>query len=186
MCFRPSQYKYSFLKLLGVDLSHRLDTSPSSVHLKRRIWQEAVSTLVFTDPETHIPEKQEMVYAQARDSEYPPYLLDFTGSPGERHAENIKVRSLYPVWCPKAVLNLLYQVLREVGTSTYATAVGLLSGPDKEWYRYLESEIQRYHVGPDCYWKDPQDISTTRNFFGNAWWIPFPPSLVRQSNLDCR
>ncbi len=32
-----------------------------------------------------------MLYAQARDSEYPPYLLDFVGSPGERHAENIKV-----------------------------------------------------------------------------------------------
>lgn len=32
-----------------------------------------------------------MTYAQARDSEYPPYLLDFTGTPGERHAENIKV-----------------------------------------------------------------------------------------------
>lgn len=32
-----------------------------------------------------------MHYIQARDSEYPPYLLDFQGSPAERHVENIKV-----------------------------------------------------------------------------------------------
>ena len=33
-----------------------------------------------------------MVFAQARDSEFPPYLLDFRGTPGERHVENLKVR----------------------------------------------------------------------------------------------
>lgn len=32
-----------------------------------------------------------MLFAQARDSEFPPYLLDFRGSPGERHVENLKV-----------------------------------------------------------------------------------------------
>ena len=32
-----------------------------------------------------------MDYAEAYDSEYPPYLLDFKGSPGERHVENLKV-----------------------------------------------------------------------------------------------
>lgn len=32
-----------------------------------------------------------MIFAQARDAEYPPYLLDFTGSPAERHVENLKV-----------------------------------------------------------------------------------------------
>lgn len=141
--------------------SPRLDISPSSVHLKRRIWQEAISTLFFTDPETRIPEAQAMNYAQARDSEYPPYLLDFAGSPGERHAENIKI-------------------LREIGTSAYAKAVGLLSGPDSDWYQYLGSEIQKHYVGPDCYWKDPSDPNNAQctNFFGNAWWIPFPPTLV--------
>ncbi|KAF9453858.1 hypothetical protein P691DRAFT_771149 [Macrolepiota fuliginosa MF-IS2] len=141
--------------------SPQLDISSSSIHLKRRIWQEALSTLLFTDPETGIPQKQRMIYAQARNSEYPPYLLEFAGSLGERHAENIKI-------------------LREVGTSKYARAVGLLSGPDEEWYRYLESEIQRHHVGPDCYWKDPREpsIPNCSKFFGNAWWIPFPPTLV--------
>lgn len=33
-----------------------------------------------------------MKFAQARDSEYPPYLLAFAGSPAERHVENLKVR----------------------------------------------------------------------------------------------
>jgi len=32
-----------------------------------------------------------MVYAQPRDCEYPPYLLKFLGTPGERHVENLKV-----------------------------------------------------------------------------------------------
>ena len=32
-----------------------------------------------------------MHYAQARDTEFPPYLLNFTGMPGERHVENLKV-----------------------------------------------------------------------------------------------
>jgi hypothetical protein len=32
-----------------------------------------------------------MLFAHAPDSEYPPYLLDFRGTPAERHIENIKV-----------------------------------------------------------------------------------------------
>lgn len=32
-----------------------------------------------------------MHYIQARNSEFPPYLVNFQGSPGERHVENIKV-----------------------------------------------------------------------------------------------
>ena len=38
-------------------------------------------------------------------------------------------------------------------------------------------------IGPDCYWKDPSQshVPGCSNFFGNAWWIPFPPSLVCQA-----
>lgn len=71
-----------------------LDVSPSSVHTKRRIWQESITTLILTDSECHIPAKQSMSFAQARDSEYPPFLLDFAGTPGERHVENLKVSCL--------------------------------------------------------------------------------------------
>jgi len=32
-----------------------------------------------------------MVFSESRVSEYPPYLLEFLGTPGERYAENLKV-----------------------------------------------------------------------------------------------
>lgn len=86
--------RYGFsgtLQAIMINMEYRLDLTPSSVHLKRRIWQETVSTLLFTDPETRIPKGQPIIYAQARDFEYPPYLLQFSGSPAERHAENLKV-----------------------------------------------------------------------------------------------
>jgi len=53
-------------------------------------------------------------------------------------------------------------------------------GPDYAWFRGLEERIQKELVGPDCYWKDPSQshVPGCSRFFGNAWWIPFPPSLV--------
>ncbi|KAF5385209.1 hypothetical protein D9615_001490 [Tricholomella constricta] len=141
--------------------SPRLDVSPSSPHTKRRIWQESITALFLTSPECAIPKEQTMTFAQARDSEYPPYLLDFCGTPGERHVENLKI-------------------LREVGTLTYNKAVALVSGPDHAWYRRLEGEIQNNFIGPDCYWRNPSgpSIPGCTKYFGNAWWIPFPPTLV--------
>ena len=70
----------------------RVDLSSNSPHAKRRIWQEAVTTLLLTDEHCHIPEGQKMEYKQAANGEYPPYLLNFKGSPAERHVENLKVR----------------------------------------------------------------------------------------------
>ncbi|CDO71626.1 hypothetical protein BN946_scf184911.g96 [Trametes cinnabarina] len=140
--------------------SPRLDLSSTSPHVKRRIWQEAVSTLLLTDDNCGIPETQKMRFKQARDGEYPPYLLDFAGSPGERHVENLKI-------------------LREVGAGAYTKAVALVSGADYEWFRYLEETIQKNFVGPDCYWKPHGTVPRNcTKFFGNAWWIPFPPTLV--------
>ena len=40
-----------------------------------------------------------MRYIQARNAEFPPYLVDFQGSPGERHVENIKVNESDPTAC---------------------------------------------------------------------------------------
>jgi hypothetical protein len=53
-------------------------------------------------------------------------------------------------------------------------------GPDYAWFRNLEEKIQNDLIGPDCYWKDPSQshIPGCSRFFGNAWWIPFPPCLV--------
>jgi hypothetical protein len=35
--------------------------------------------------------KQQLNFAEAENAEYPPYLLDFGGTPAERHVENLKV-----------------------------------------------------------------------------------------------
>ncbi|CAL1695681.1 unnamed protein product [Somion occarium] len=141
--------------------SPRIDLSPASIHPKRRIWQEAITALFLTSPECGIPNEQHMHYAEARDSEYPPYLLDFAGTPGERHVENLKI-------------------LREAGKLSYAQGVALVHGPEKVWFQQLEETIQLHFVGPDCYWRDPRGIQPRNctRFFGNAWWIPFPPTLV--------
>ncbi|KAF9270191.1 hypothetical protein L218DRAFT_849990 [Marasmius fiardii PR-910] len=141
--------------------SPRLAVSYPSPHLKRRIWQESISTLLLTSPDCKIPPGQKMVFAQARDSEYPPYLLNFLGSPAERHVENLKI-------------------LREVGSVEYRKAAALMYGPDFERTRLLEEEIQMYFTGPDSYWKPPEEsaIPNCSHFFGNAWMIPFPPTLV--------
>ncbi|EFI28599.1 hypothetical protein CC1G_13626 [Coprinopsis cinerea okayama7 len=167
--------------------SPRLDVSPSSVHIRRRIWQESVTTLLLTDPHCRIPSSQPMFFAQASCSsspssspdtnhqhdnpEYPPYLLNFTGTPGERHAENMKI-------------------LREVGDMSYRQAAALLNGPDYAWFKYLEEQIQKWYLGPDSYWRPPDQGDCgvedeldgseggCKSYFGNAWWIPFPPTLV--------
>lgn len=141
--------------------SPRLDISPSSIHVKRRIWQESITTLLLTNPECAIPASQRMAFAQARDSEYPPYLMHFEGYPGERHVENLKI-------------------LREVGITRYSKAVALISGPDFAIHKTLQHAIQKHYVGPDCYWCDPRQdyIPGCTKYFGNAWWIPFPPTLV--------
>ncbi|KAJ7487562.1 hypothetical protein B0H11DRAFT_2013877 [Mycena galericulata] len=139
--------------------SPRLDISAHSLHTKRRIWQESITALFLTSPECRIPDKQPMEFSQARDSEYPPYLLEFAGSPAERHIENIKI-------------------LREIGSLNYQRAVALITGPDYEWFKYLEGEIQHYFIGPDCYWRNSELPKGVTSPFGNAWWIPFPPTLV--------
>ncbi|KAH9065948.1 hypothetical protein EDB87DRAFT_1554562 [Lactarius vividus] len=141
--------------------SPRLDVSPSSPHTRRRIWQEAITALFLTSPECKIPDKQPMYYIQAKCSEFPPYLLNFQGSPGERHVENIKI-------------------LREVGIVRYNETVTTSHGPDSTRLSNLVEQIQQHFVGPDSYWKSPSERpppGSTR-FFGNAWWIPFPPTLV--------
>lgn len=72
------------------------------------------------------------------------------------------------------------QILRDVGTAAYNKAVGLVSDRENALFERLEDRILNHFVGPDCYWKDPDTCSGPEsNFFGNAWWIPFPPTLVR-------
>ncbi|KAG8819628.1 hypothetical protein FRC19_009638 [Serendipita sp. 401] len=142
--------------------SPKLDLTANSPHIRRRIWQESIGTLVLTEEISKIPAGHKIKYSEPEDFEWPPYLLDFHGTPGERHVENLKI-------------------LREEGLKKYARAMSMTSGPDAKLYSFLEGRIQRHFVGPDCYWKpldkDPNH-GCPADFFGNAWWIPFPPTLV--------
>ena len=120
-----------------------------------------------------------MVFAQARDAESPPYLLDFCGTPGERHVENLKASNIV---YPDISLVTILQILRDVGTTAYNKAAALVSGQDNAAFKRLESQILHLFVGPDCYWKNTDLHLNTGCFkhFGNAWWIPFPPTLVSE------
>ncbi|KAF7306895.1 hypothetical protein MIND_00482000 [Mycena indigotica] len=139
--------------------SPRLDVSSNSMHSKRRIWQETITTLFLTNQDCRIPSNQPMAFAQARESEYPPYLLQFRGYPAERHVENIKACFTF-----QDMVN--------------SHAISLTNGPDYEWFRYLEAEIQQHFIGPDSYWRGSKLPDGVTSPFGNAWWIPFPPTLV--------
>ncbi|KAL0951249.1 hypothetical protein HGRIS_007967 [Hohenbuehelia grisea] len=132
----------------------------TSIHLRRRIWQESITTLLLTSPDCKIPPKQPMSFAQARDLDFPPYLLEFAGTPAERHVENLKI-------------------LREIGSVAYMKGVAIITGPDQELHKQLADEIQNNIVGPDSYWKPDSAIKPgCSSFFGNSWWVPFPPTLV--------
>jgi len=72
-----------------------------------------------------------------------------------------------------------FQILQELGFLEYTKGVALISGPDCEWYKLLEAEIQAYYTGPDSFWNpDGKAEDGCGRFFGNAWWVPFPPTLV--------
>ncbi|CAG7849321.1 SubName: Full=Uncharacterized protein {ECO:0000313/EMBL:CCA70937.1} [Serendipita indica DSM 11827] len=141
--------------------SPKLDLTINSPHLRRRIWQESIGTIILTDEGCRIPLHHQMQFSEAINFEWPPYLLNFAGSPGERHVENLKI-------------------LREEGLKKYARAVAMISGPDAKLFELLRDRIERHFIGPDCYWRPDNDDtqSEQHGFFGNAWWIPFPPTLV--------
>ena len=63
----------------------------------------------------------------------------------------------------------------------YDQAVALTSGPDSERFKQLREAILTSYIGPDCYWKSPDEPAAAgcTRFFGNAWFIPFPPTVVR-------
>ena len=62
-----------------------------------------------------------------------------------------------------------------MGGLEYAKGVALLKGRRSERMEYVQRKIQYHFVGPDSYWRTP---SVSGTCFGNAWWIPFPPTLV--------
>lgn len=77
----------------GDSHQHRLDLSPQSPHIKRRIWQETLSTLLLSSPGTAMAPSNNVAFVEGPEAHWPPYLSNFQGSAGERHVENVKVRA---------------------------------------------------------------------------------------------
>lgn len=128
-------------------------------HVKRRVWQETLSTLLLTGREFHMPLNQLVTFSVYDDS--PPYLLAFQGTAAERHVENLKI-------------------LKAIGIDEYRRSVEVLRGEMSEQWKEVMRRIQLEHAGPDAYWKPlngtgPAGVSS---FFGKAFLIPFPPTLV--------
>ena len=65
--------------------------------------------------------------------------------------------------------------------ASYSQGVVMLGGARGTDFRALVDTIQRRFVGPDCYWRDPAEhaVPRCRRYFGNAWFVPFPPTVVR-------
>ncbi|KAG9120764.1 hypothetical protein FRC07_003616 [Ceratobasidium sp. 392] len=156
----------------GIDIfSPRLDISPSSKHLKQRIWQESMTTLLLAAPQCKMPISQKMMFVEGvevtSEESTPPYLLDFSGSPAERHLENLKI-------------------LREVGQRAYQRPLQISRG-DQQRTIELRDKILRHLIGPDAFWC-PAGLadahSRAASFFGNAWCIPFPLTVVIRYDRD--
>lgn len=71
--------------------------------------------------------------------------------------------------------------------ASYTQGVVMLSGTGSARFRELLETIQRHFTGPDCYWEDPsqRSVPRCRAHFGNAWYIPFPPTVVSDIALVC-
>jgi hypothetical protein len=130
------------------------------MHIKRRVWQESLSTLLLTGSEYHMPFDQ-LVTFQILPNDCPPYLLSFQGTAAERHIENLKI-------------------VKQVGLDAYKRSVEELRGKEADRWKRVMKDIQLRHTGLDAYWKPfnqgtPAGVSS---FFGKAFLMPFPPTLA--------
>ena len=76
------------------------------------------------------------------------------------------------------------KILREVGSVAYAKGITTVSGGATSRFAHIRDQIQMHFVGPDCYWHPNETTkkpTSSSSHFGNAWWIPFPPTVVRLS-----
>ena len=78
------------------------------------------------------------------------------------------------------------QILREVGLASYSRAVletiSPTSGRLQELRRFILADL----TGPDCYWQPATPPPGIKTFFGRAFVIPFPFTLVLRFDDDCR
>lgn len=130
-------------------------------HVKRRVWEETLSTVLLCGPSYQMSQDKLVVFSTTAD--WPPYLLWFEGSAAERHVENIKI-------------------LKTIGMDAYRANVQALRGdsPRALRLRMAIKTIQTRFAGPDAYWRptEPPYPEGVSSWFGKAFMIPFPPTLV--------
>ena len=130
-------------------------------HIKRRIWQETLSTILLCGTSFQMPQDQIVAFSISDTDKWPPYLLWFEGTVAERHVENLKI-------------------LKAIGMSEYKHAVNYSRSHVSHRLAAAIQTIQQRFTGPDAYWRPmqppfPQGVSS---WFGKAFLVPFPPTLV--------
>ncbi|KAK0559210.1 hypothetical protein OC844_004578 [Tilletia horrida] len=130
-------------------------------HVRRRIWEETFSTILLAAPSYRMPVNQLVAFATSDVDKWPPYLLNFQNSAAERHVENIKL-------------------IRELGTTVYREVVQMERGHVARRWRTAIVECQTHFTGPDAYWRPirPPFPDGVSSFFGKAFVVPFPPTLI--------
>lgn len=122
-------------------------------HIKRRIWQETWTATLLVENSFKMPTDTVVAYSQS--PHRPPYLLNFKGTVAERHVENLRI-------------------VRHIGLRSYSQACQFLT-PAMVSKRTL---ILKEFVGPDMYYAPEFMASNIKTYFGKAYVVPFPFSVV--------
>ncbi|KAN0065817.1 hypothetical protein ACQY0O_000947 [Thecaphora frezii] len=130
-------------------------------HIKRRVWQETLSIILLSGRGLHMPLDQVIAFSMSESDAWPPYLLDFRGSAAERHVENLKI-------------------VKQIGLEDYEWHVRFSRTDKGARMQELAKTIQRSYAGPDAYYRPahPPFPSGVSSFFGKAFVVPFPPTIV--------
>ncbi|PWN50271.1 hypothetical protein IE53DRAFT_316116 [Violaceomyces palustris] len=130
-------------------------------HIKRRVWQETLSTVLLCGTSYHMPLGHVIAFSLSDTERWPPYLLNFQGSVAERHIENLKI-------------------VKEIGISDYEHCIHLSRSSVGERLKHLAWIIQTKYAGPDAYFRPtkPPFPNGVSSYFGKAFVVPFPPTLV--------
>ncbi|KAG0272457.1 hypothetical protein BGZ95_011799 [Linnemannia exigua] len=122
-------------------------------HIKRRIWQETWTATLLVEDSFKMPSDTVVAYSQS--PHRPPYLLNFKGTVAERHVENLRI-------------------VRQIGLRSYSQACQFLT-PAMVRKRAM---ILKGFVGPDMYYAPEFMTSNIKTYFGKAYVVPFPFSVV--------
>lgn len=127
-------------------------------HVKRRIIQETLSTIMLAGPEYRMPIDSINTFSLGG------YLLFFRGTLAERHVENLKI-------------------ITAIGMEEYRYHVRRLQSKDEGPHlRRLINVIRIHFAGPDAYFRPPRPSSHGNEmascWFGKAFLKPFPPTLI--------